>query len=165
MLDKKIEESLNRQINFEFAAAHNYLAMAAHFERVNLLGFAGWMQQQREEEVVHAMRLFQYVNDRGGSVRLGAIEEPPYEFESTRAVFLKSLEMEQDNTRAINDLYSLATDLKDFATMSHLQWFLDEQVEEEKIMNEVIAKIDLAGHDRAALLVLNQELGNRQPEK
>ena len=164
MLDPKIEKALNNQINHELASAYNYLAMAAHFEKQNLSGLAHWMFQQREEEQEHAMRLVRYVLDRGGKVDLEAIEKPVAEYGSILKVFEEALAMEQENTRAINDLYGLAIDVKDYATQSNLKWFVDEQVEEEKLMDEVLAMLKLAGDDKSALLVLNRQLAERQPE-
>lgn len=161
MLDARIESALNKQINYEFAAAYNYLATAAYFERQNLTGFAHWMYTQRTEEEDHAMRLYRYVIDRGGKVELGAIAKPVIAPGSIREVFVKALDMERENTKGIYDLYSLANDLKDYATMSHLKWFLDEQVEEEKIMEEVIGLMDFAGADKGALLTLNRQFGER----
>lgn len=162
MLDPKIEAALNNQINHELASAYNYLAMAAHFEHQNLAGMAHWMYQQREEEHEHAMRLVRYVLDRGGRVDLAAIEKPRGEYKTLLRVFEEALEMEQENTRAINDLYSLAIEVKDYATQSNLKWFIDEQVEEEKVMDEVLALVKLSGDDKSALLVLNRQLAERQ---
>ena len=164
MLSKKIEAALNKQINHELSAAYNYLAMAGHFERQNLAGFSSWMLLQRNEELEHAMKLYQYLLDRGGKLELSAISKPAARFGSIRAVFEKALEQEQVNTKAIHVLYSLATKENDYTTQSQLKWFLDEQVEEEKIMDEVIALLDLAKGEKSALLVLNQQLGDRKPE-
>ncbi len=164
MLDPKIEKALNNQINHELASAYKYLAMAAHFERQNLSGMAHWMFQQREEEHEHAMRLVRYVLDRGGRVELAAIEKPGADSGTILKVFEEALEMEQENTRAINDLYGLAIEVKDYATQSNLKWFLDEQVEEEKLMDEVVALVKLVGDDKSALLVLNRQLADRQPD-
>lgn len=161
MLNTPIEQALNKQINHEMNAAYNYMAMAAYFEQKNLSGFSSWMIHQREEELEHAMRLYQFVLDRGGEVDLEAVDKPKKDFQSVREVFERSLELEQINTEAINQLYKLAVELDDYATQSHLQWFIDEQVEEEKIMNEVLGLLDLAGEDRSALLALNHQLGQR----
>lgn len=161
MLDAKIESALNRQINHEMAAAYNYLAMAAWFEHNNLTGFAHWMMSQREEELQHAKRLWQYVLDRGGKIDLEAVSKPKAEFEDVHEVFALALEMEKENTETINDLYVMANELGDYATQSHLQWFLDEQVEEEKTFDEVRSLLELAGDDRSVLLYLNDKLGAR----
>ncbi len=161
MIDIKIDTALNRQINIELASAYNYLAIEAHFALENLGGFAHWMHVQYVEEQAHAMRLFKYLIDRGGSLQLAAVAQPPSKFGTPREVFQKALELERENTKAINELYGLALAQKDYATMNHLNWFLDEQVEEEKIMEEVIGLLDLAGEDRSALLVLNRQMGER----
>lgn len=162
MLDARMQDALNKQINHEMAAAYNYLAMAAHFNAQNLTGFSNWMHQQRSEELMHAQKLIDYVLDRGGKLDLAAVEKPRSDYESPHAVFAKALEMEKLNTRTINELYALALELKDYATQSALQWFITEQVEEEKSMEEVIALLDLARDNPSALLLLNSQLGSRQ---
>lgn len=161
MLEAKLEAALNTQINHEIGSAYNYLAMAAHCERQNLSGFASWMMVQRTEELDHAQRLYRYVLDRGGVIDLGAIARPRCDYGSVRDVFNHALEMEQANTAAIHDLYGLAVDARDYATQSHLQWFLDEQVEEEKTMNEVLALVEMAGDEKSAMLVLNSQMAQR----
>ena len=162
MLDAKVEKALNNQINHELASAYNYLAMATHFEHQNLAGLAHWMYQQREEEHEHAMRLVRYVLDRGGRVELAAVEKPKADYGKILQVFQEALEMEKQNTNAINDLYSLAVESKDYATQSNLKWFIDEQVEEEKLIDEILALVTLAGDDKSALLVLNRQMAERQ---
>ena len=164
MINQKIEVAINRQINHEMAAAYNYLAMAAYLERRDLAGFAKWMLMQRDEELTHAMRLFTYLLDRGGCVDLAAVQKPQADFDSVQAVFAKALEQERANTASIHELYALAIKLDDYATQSHLKWFLDEQVEEEKIMGEALTHLELVGDDKAALLVLNQQMGQRPAE-
>lgn len=161
MLDAKIQTALNRQINHEMTAAYSYLAMAAYCEEQNFSGFGSWLRQQRLEEIAHAMRLFDYLLNRGGNVDLAAIAKPQRDFNDLKELFEKSLRLEKINTDAINDLYGLAVDLKDYTTQSALQWFLDEQVEEEKIMTEIVSLLELAGNDRSALLVLNRQMTER----
>lgn len=161
MLHKDICQALNNQINQEMSAAYSYLAMAAHFDTKNLDGFANWMMAQHLEEHDHAMRLYRYLLDRGGEVALESIDRPNGKFDSVRAVFGAALQQEKTNTESIHELYKLAQSLNDFATQSHLQWFLDEQVEEEKIFDEAIALLDMAGDDASALLMLNEKLGQR----
>jgi ferritin len=165
MIDPKIEAALNQQINHELASAYNYLAMSAHFEHINMTGMARWMDLQREEENEHAMRLVKYVLARGGKVQLEAVDKPRTNFTSIIEVFEAALKSEQDNTRAINELYSLAVSVKDYATQSSLQWFLDEQVEEESLMDETLALVKLVGDDKSALLVLNGQLGGRKKQE
>jgi ferritin len=161
MLDKKIEKALNQQINMELSAAYHYLAMGAYFEDTNLSGFASWMLAQRQEELTHAMKLFQYVLHRGGKVELEAVEKPPSNFKTPKDAFLKALALEQANTAAIYDLYKLATQIGDYATQSHLKWFLDEQVEEEHLFDEAKSLFEIAGEEPSALLLLNEKFGQR----
>jgi len=162
MLDSRLESALNRQINHEIAAAYQYLAMRAWFEAKNLSGFAAWMMQQRQEELAHADRLLSYLLDRGGQLKLDAIETPASQFDSIHAVFEAGLKLEKINSREINELYALASEMNDYATQSHLQWFLDEQVEEERMMDEIITLLNLAGDDPGALLMLNGQLADRR---
>lgn len=161
MLTKQIEAALNLQINNEMSAAYNYLNMMAHFEHLNLAGFAKWMGVQRSEELAHAQRLIQYVLDRGGQIDLAAVAKPATDFKNVHDVFARALVMEKENTASIDELYRLANELNDYATLSHLQWFLDEQVEEEKAFDEISSLLELAGDDRSALLMLNEKLGAR----
>lgn len=158
MLEKKLEKAINQQINTELSASYNYLAMAAWFDKLHLDGFAAFMQRQSNDEQVHAHKLFRFVLDRDGDVNLEPIAKPKADYKSAADVFKASLTQEQANTKAIYDLYDLARELKDYATTSHLQWFLDEQVEEEKLMTDVLGRLKLAGDDRAALLVLDAQV-------
>jgi ferritin len=161
MLKPKIEAALNRQIGHEFTAAYNYLAMAGWFEFKNWTGFAQWMYVQNQEELVHAMKLFKYVTDRGGLVELPALAQPVLPYRDPHEVFAKAFETEKVNSRSINDLYALAIAEKDYMTQSFLKWFLDEQVEEENITDEVEALLKVAGKDAGALVTLNKQLGDR----
>lgn len=164
MIHPEIEQALAAQINQEFTAAYNYLAMAAYFDRESLNGFAHWMELQHDEEITHGKKLFRYLLDRGGKLELEGINRPRTAFGTPREVFQEALEQEQHNTRSINALYALASQLNDFATQSHLQWFLDEQVEEEKSIEDIIALLERAGTEPSALLYLNDRLGARGPE-
>ena len=143
MIHPEIETALNAQINQELTAAHNYLGMAAHFDALNLDGFSHWMNMQHDEEEAHAKRLFSYLLDRGGKVQLGAIPAPTCDTDKPIEIFQIALGQEQANTRSINDLYELATKHNDHATKSHLQWFLDEQVEEEASIEEILGHLEL----------------------
>jgi len=163
MIHPEIEAALNAQINQELAAAHSYLGMAAHFDVLNLDGFSRWMSLQHDEERDHAKRLFHYLLDRGGKVQLGGIPAPEIGTGDHVKLFEAALAQEHANTRSINELYELATQLNDHATKSHLQWFIDEQVEEEASIEEILGHLGLAGQDTAALLYLNDKLGQRQP--
>jgi len=163
-IDPKTQDALNKQINHEMTAAYNYLAMVVYFERINLTGFSAWMRKQHEEELAHAAKLFQYLLDRGGQVELEAIPKPPAGFDSVAQVFEAALKMEQQNTASINAVYALAKEMNDYATLSHMQWFIDEQVEEEKIMEEILGLVRFAGDDKSALLTLNNQMAARRDE-
>jgi ferritin len=161
MIHQKLQDALNEQINQEFSAAYNYLGMAIHFDAQKLDGFANWMQVQYTEEQTHGMRLLRYLQDRGGRVLLADIKSPLCEFRVPLEAFQMALQQEVNNTASINKLYELATKLNDHATKSHLQWFLDEQVEEEKSVEDVIALLERIGNDTTGLLYLNDKLGQR----
>jgi ferritin len=164
MINQTIQQALNEQIKHELESAYVYLSMAAYFESINLQGFAHWMRLQHQEETSHAMKLFDYLHDRGGRVLLKAIEQPPVEFDSCMDVFERALAHEQKVTTLINSLYDLAIKENDHATQIHLQWFITEQVEEEKSAAEVVDKLKMAGDHPGALFLLDQQLGGRQAE-
>jgi len=160
----KVLEAINRQIAAEFAASFSYLAMAAWCEHHNFMGAGQWLRLQSAEEHGHAMKLFNFVLARNHHARLGAIAEPVTDFGSIVAVFERALEQEQEVSRQIDALYELAFQEKVFAAMAELQWFITEQVEEEKTVREIVAKFRMVGADPASLLDLDRELGTRQPE-
>jgi ferritin len=161
MLAKKIQDAFNDQIQAEMASAYLYLAMAAYCEEMNLKGFGHWLRAQYNEEVGHAMKMFDYVIERGGKVALKAIEAPPAEFGSPAEVFAKVLAHEQHVTARITALYELAVTEKDYAAQIFLQWFITEQVEEEGSAAEIIERMKLAGDKGSALVWLDKELGKR----
>jgi len=163
-MHQDLQTAINQQINQEFTAAYNYLSMAIYFGEQNLEGFANWMQKQYEEEQAHGLRLLRYLQDRGGEVVLSDLVAPGGDFSSPLEIFKTSLEQEQGNTNSINDLYELATKLNDHATKSHLQWFIDEQVEEEKSVEDIIALLERIGDDPAGLLYLDDKLAAREAE-
>lgn len=165
MLKKAVQDAINEQIKGELESAYLYLAMSAYCESANLHGLARWMRVQSQEEVGHAMKLFDFVNDRGGRVILQAIAEPPYEFQSPLDMMEQALKHEQKVTGMINALYELAIKKNDYATQAHLQWFLTEQVEEEKNAHELVEKLKMTGEQSAALLLLDREVGQRGSEK
>jgi ferritin len=164
MSDKSVLAGINEQVAKEFGAAYLYLAMTAYFEGENLRGFAHWMRLQHQEEIEHAMRLFDYLIDRGASVELRAIPKPAARFKSPLHAVEEALKHEQAVTVAIHELYELAIKNKDYPTQLQLQWFITEQVEEERIFSELIARMKMAGDSSAALLLLDRELAARQPE-
>ena len=157
--------AINVQINSEFSAWYQYLAMAAFCEREKFTGAARWLKAQSGEEYQHGMKLFDFVHARNGVVELTRIEQPPREFESFGEVFEAALRQEESVTEQINALYELCFKNKAFAEMTELQWFLTEQVEEEKMAREIVAKFRLVGDDPGSLLDLDRELGTRtQPQ-
>jgi ferritin len=153
--------AINEQINSEFEASYTYLAMASFCDRQKFLGAAKWLKMQSEEERQHGLKLFDFVLARDGAVDLAAIDRPSVAFDSLAAVFEKALEHEQRVTTQINALYELCFTEKAFAEMTELQWFLTEQVEEEKTAREIVAKFRLVKNDPAAILDLDRELGVR----
>lgn len=161
MLSEKMEEALNEQINKEIYSSYLYLAMSAYSSYVGLPGFAHWFRVQVEEENIHAMKLFDYINDQGGKVKLKEIKEPPMEFGTAMDMFQETLKHEQFITRSIHELVKLANAEKDEITASFLQWYVEEQVEEEENDNEIIAK--LRGVDKNEYLIpaVDAELAKR----
>jgi ferritin len=145
MLSKTLQNAFNDQIHKEFYSSYLYLAMAAHFESLNLPGFASWMKKQADEERSHAMRLWEHLYDRGGKVDLKAIEQPPASFGKPLAVMQQVLEHEQTITASINALYALALNEGDVAAQICLQWFVHEQVEEEKNVSDLIEQLKMSG--------------------
>lgn len=164
MLSKALQDAINDQIHHEFHSAYIYLSMAAYMESANFPGFAHWMRLQAKEEVNHAMKLFDYVNDRNGRVTLKALEQPPADFASILATFEQALEHEKKVTQMIHNLYGLATKENDYATQVALQWFINEQVEEEATAMSVVDRLKIAGNDGAGLLLLDRELGSRSED-
>ena len=154
-------EAINAQISNEFSASFSYLGMAAWCEHHNFLGAGAWLRAQSAEEHAHAMRLLNFVLARNYPVKLQAIAAPTSEFTALGEVFERALAQEQGVSRQIDALYELAFKEKMFAAMAELQWFITEQVEEEKTVREIVAKMRMVGHDSAALLDLDRELGTR----
>jgi ferritin len=165
MPTKGVEAAINDQIAKEFYAAHLYLSMSAWLEEQNLPGFAHWMRIQSDEERGHAMRLYEYMIDAGGRVRLEGVEAPPVEFEGPLEIMEASLAHEKKVTASIRKLYELADKDKDYATQLTLQWFITEQLEEEKQAQDIIARLKMAGDSSAALLFIDSQLGSRGPEQ
>ncbi len=160
-LSQKMAQALNDQLKREFYSAYMYLAMAAYCSAENLPGFAHWLELQAKEEAGHAMRFYRYLEDRNARIRLQAIEEPPDAFKSPLEVMQQVRSHEQMVTQEINKLYALALGEQDYATQTFLHWFLEEQVEEEKMATQVVERLKLAGDDKSALLLIDKELGAR----
>ena len=160
-MNDRIQAAFNDQINEELFSSYVYLAMAAHLEAMNLEGFAKWMRLQAQEELVHTMRLFDHINRRGGRVMLKGIAAPPSDFGTPLEVFEKALAHEQHITACINGLYKIALEEQDYPAQMELQWFIDEQVEEEENAGRAVEQLKMAGDHRGALLMLDRELGQR----
>jgi ferritin len=161
MLSKTMQDAINEQIKHELYSAYIYLGMSAYAEAENWQGAARWLRAQAAEEQTHAMKLFDFVNDRGGRVSLQAIAQPPQEFTSLLDVFEQVLAHERKVTALIHRLYEIAVSEKDYAAQVMLQWFIDEQVEEEKNASQIVDALKLVGAQGAALFVLDRQLGAR----
>lgn len=161
MLSQNIQDALNDQIQAEVSSSYIYLAMAADFQDKNWPGFAAWMRVQSQEETGHAMKLFEYIIRRGGRVQLKAIEQPPAEYESPLAAFQKAYEHEQYITGRINSLFGLARESKDPATEALMQWFVNEQVEEEATASQTVEMLKRIGASGSGLVMLDRQLGKR----
>lgn len=164
MLSSVVEDKINEQINNEFFSSYSYLAMAAYCEHKQFYGCASWLRVQSQEEHDHAMRLYSYLSDRGNRVQLRPIAEPRADFESLVDVFENVLKQEQTVTSQINSLCELAFREKAFSAVVELEWFVKEQVEEEKSARDILHKFRLVADDPASLLDLDRELGERKPE-
>ena len=161
MLSGKMLEAINDQINAELYSAYLYLSMSAHFESINLPGFANWMRCQTQEELVHAMKFYNHVGERGGQVTLTTIEGPPTEWESPLAAFEQANKHEQHVTARINALVDLAIQEGDHASNAFFQWFVTEQVEEEASTDTVVKKLQLMGDAGNGLFMIDRELAQR----
>ena len=162
MLSEKIEKVLNRQIQSELYSSYFYLAMVAYAQQIGLSGLSHWMHLQSTEETGHAMKLFEYVNDRGGRVVLEAIPQPPSKFKSPQDMFGQALQHEQEVTQGIHELYQMAKNEGDHATEVQMQWFIQEQVEEEKTFSEIAERLKMIGDQPASLFIIDRELRARQ---
>jgi len=142
-MNKKLVDAINTQINYEIESAHIYLAMAGYIATLGLEGFESWMMVQYEEELAHAKKFINYINDRGGRVQIKGFTDPDNEFKSLLDVLEISLHHEKEVTRRINNLMRIAYEVNDYAAVSFLQWYIDEQVEEEDNFNKLIEKVKL----------------------
>ena len=165
LLGKAVEEAMNEQIKNELFSAHQYLSMAAYCESENFPGFAQWMRAQSREETEHAMKFYDFILERNGRVVLQGIDGPVVEFGSPLEVFQQALEHERKVTAMINDLYGLAARENDYASQTFLQWFVTEQVEEEKNAGDVVETLKMIGEGSEALFLLDRELGQRRLEE
>ncbi len=161
MIKKSLENALNEQINAEFHSAYIYLSMSSYFLSVGLGGYANWMRVQYQEELAHATRFFDYVNERGGRVKLSPIQEVQVDFTGIVDAFEKTLEHEQVVTGMIDHLMDLAIQESDHATKSFLQWFVDEQVEEEANVEQILNNLRLINGEGQGLLMMDREMQTR----
>lgn len=164
MIHQDMEKVLNDQLNAELYAAHLYLSMAAYYESINLRGFAHWMRSQASEENTHALRFFDFINDREGRVTIQSLPEPPSDFGSCLGAMEAALKHERKVTGMIDDLYRTAQKHSDYASHVFLEWFVEEQVEEEKAAQDIIDSLNLIGDDKAGLFILDSKLGERSSE-
>jgi len=164
MYSKRVMELMNEQIKHELYSAYLYLSMSAYFEGESLPGFAHWMRVQAAEEQEHAMKFYDFIYERGGRVLLQAIDQPPAEFESLREVFKQTLEHEKKVTGLIEAIYAAAVEDKDYASQTFLNWFIDEQVEEEKNATDLLETLRMVGDKGSALIMFDRELGRRAGE-
>ena len=151
----------NDQITLELESSIAYLQMAAYFDARSLKGMASWMRIQADEERLHALKFFDFVLDRGNKIQIGSIPAPSLQLDSALGAFRTALAQEERVSSAIGDLYRIASDDVDAASYPLLQWFLEEQVEEESIVSEIVDRLELIGDDGGALLELDRELGTR----
>jgi ferritin len=163
-MNDRVRQLLNDQVAHEFHAAYTYLAMAAHFEDQNYEGFAKWMRLQAKEETGHAMRLFDYLVERGERIELKQIDQPAQDFGAPVDAFRAALKHEQKVTGQINAIYKAAVEAEDYPTQVMLQWFIEEQVEEEDVTGTAVHRLEMAGDNKAALLFLDGKFGARTGE-
>lgn len=161
MLSEKLKAELNEQIKHELFSAYYYLSMAAYFDANDLDGFANFFKVQAEEEQFHAMKFYNFVNEKGGRVILQSIDQPETEFDSIADVYEKALKHEQFVTKRIYKLMDLAMEEKEHSTISFLKWFVDEQVEEENTMETILRKVERVGEQGQGILMLDNEMAQR----
>jgi ferritin len=164
MVSKQLEKAFCDQVQAELYSAYLYLGMSASFESMNLKGFAGWMMVQAQEEQLHAMKFYHHILDRKGEVQLKVIDAPEQKFKSALEIFEVALKHEQYVTKRIKDLYEITMTEKDYESLSLLQWFLNEQIEEESTVEDIVQQLKLLKDNPHGLLMLDRELGQRQTE-
>jgi len=161
MISNEMSNALSNQVSAEFYSAYLYLSMAAWFDARGLQGFSNWMKIQAREELTHGDKIFDYISERDGDISLAAIDAPPGDWESPLTAFKNVLEHEQKVTSMINSLVSLSRREEDYATENFLQWFVNEQVEEESTARNIVDHLSIVGDNSQALLMLDRELGVR----
>lgn len=158
----RMYNALNEQIRNEYFSAYLYLAMSACCQEKNLAGFAQWFRAQYEEELAHGDKIFNFMTERSARVKLLQIDEPPFEWSAPLEMFKNALAHEKFVTGKINELVTIANEDKDYATLSFLQWFVDEQVEEEASVEAIIAQLEMIGESKGSLIYIDKELGKRK---
>lgn len=161
MLSPKMQDALNQQLNAELYSGYMYLSMSSYFKSINLDGFAAWMHAQAQEELMHALKFYDFIIQRGGRALLAEVAAPPTEWQSPVEVFEATLAHEQKVTGLINDLMEVAISERDHATRIFLQWFVTEQVEEEESVGGVLEQLKLMGEATGGLFMIDRELGQR----
>jgi ferritin len=164
MMNEKVMSAMNTQINREFYAAYLYLSMSAYYESLNLEGFAHWMREQAKEEIEHAMKFYDFIFTRGGNVKLLQIDQPNKKWNDILGPFKDAYEHEMQVTTWIHEIAKIVYDEKDYASNSLIQWFIDEQIEEEEQTSKIVEKLKLIGNDKMALMMLDKQLGTREEE-
>jgi ferritin len=165
MISKTVLNEMNEQIKHELYSSYLYLSMSAHLGALNFTGMASWMRVQAQEELEHALKFYDFIQDRGGRPVLQAIDQPPAEFGTPLDVFTQAYEHEQKVTARIHHIYALADKEKDFASLVFLNWFVDEQVEEEKNASQIVETLKMIGDKGNALFMLDHRLGERGEEE
>lgn len=161
MLSEKMAQTLNDQLNAELYSSYLYYSMSAYFESTNLKGIAHWFRIQTQEELAHAHKIYQFINDRNGNVNLKAVQAPPTAWGSPLAAFEEAYKHEQEVTKMIYSLMEKAVSEKDYAIQTFLQWFINEQVEEEALANDMVEKFKMIGDNRGGLFMVDRELASR----
>jgi len=161
MISSKMENAFNDQVAAEFYSAHLYLSMASYLESIDLPGFANWMRVQYQEEVSHGMKIFEYVIERDGRAIVKPFDGPPAEWKSALDVFQSAYQHEQKVTALINNLMDIALAEKDHAAQIFLQWFVNEQVEEEASAKAITQQLKMLGESKGGLFQIDRELGRR----
>lgn len=161
MINEKMEQAFNSQINKEFYSSYLYLSMSAYAQSKGLPGFANWLRVQAQEEIFHATTMFDYVLERGGNVKLEAVDTPKWDWKNVLEVFEETLAHEHYVTSLINQLADVADEVKDRASLTFLQWFINEQVEEEATATDIVAKLKLINLNGDALFAMDKDLATR----
>ncbi len=161
-MDKQIEKLLNDQLALEYESSYVYLSMAAYFEHLDYQGFAHWMKCQSKEEMAHFHKIFDFIFERNGMVHLGQVKAPNIHYKDVLNVFETSLKQEQKVTASIHNIYEKALHLKAYASLTFLNWFIEEQVEEEAEVTQIVREIERVKSNESAMLMLDRELGKRK---